>query len=428
MNMTLEEVQLRIREKAGEVDNLIKIEDAGGTLTAEQDSKLKSISAELDDLMAQGKELKAGRELRAKHLQRQAELSTPDQPGPADQLIAQGAKLMRQAAKSGGDLGQTVLDDPQFKAWLDSVAPNGNVTNGLRLHSPRVDVKALVTGASATSAGAFIYDDNTNIVDAGVSRRPLTIRSLITNGNTSGDTVTYVRQGTITNNAAPVAEATATSGGSGVKPESAFALSVVSETVKTIAHWIPATRRALSDAGQIRTLINSILMYGLAEELEDQIVNGDGTGENFTGISNVSGLTAQAYDTSLLITTRRARTKVMTTGRATPTGYLMHPLDWEDFDLLMDGENRYYFGGPQQIYTPRLWGLPVVESEAATEGVAYVADWKLAVLWDREQANILVSDSHSDFFIRNLVAILAEMRAAFGVLRPAAFVEIDLTA
>jgi HK97 family phage major capsid protein len=75
-----------------------------------------------------------------------------------------------------------------------------------------------------------------------------------------------------------------------------------------------------------------------------------------------------------------------------------------------------------------LWGLPVIESEGMTEGVAVVADWRLAVLWDRMRVSISVSNQHSDFFIRNLVAILAEMRAAFGVLRPAAFVETDLTA
>jgi HK97 family phage major capsid protein len=73
-----------------------------------------------------------------------------------------------------------------------------------------------------------------------------------------------------------------------------------------------------------------------------------------------------------------------------------------------------------------LWGLPVVESEAIAAGTAYVADWKWAVLWDREQASVQVTDSHADFFIRNLVAILVELRAAFGILRPSAFVKITL--
>jgi len=50
------------------------------------------------------------------------------------------------------------------------------------------------------------------------------------------------------------------------------------------------------------------------------------------------------------------------------------------------------------------------------------------VLWDRERATVSVSDSHEDFFIRNMVAILAEMRAAFGLIRPSAFIVVDLTA
>jgi HK97 family phage major capsid protein len=162
------------------------------------------------------------------------------------------------------------------------------------------------------------------------------------------------------------------------------------------------------------------------EELEDQMLTGNGTGENFTGIYNVSGIQTQAWSNSMLESSRKARTKLKVTGKVRPTAWAMHPNDWEDFDLLKDGEDRYYFGGPLVMGTPRLWGVPVVESEAATEGLAILGDFKMAVLWDREQANISVSVSHADFFTRNLVAILAELRAAFGVIRPAAFVEVDV--
>lgn len=345
--------------------------------------------------------------------------------------LEMGGKSTQEPERKG-TIGEQFTDDPEFNEWFSRVAPNGNFPRKTALGaSPAVQFKTLLTGLSSTSAGAFVTNDRLGLVDAGTFARPLTIRDLVTNGRTGSDTIEYVRQGTHTNNAATVAEATATSGGTGAKPESAMALSVVTETVKTIAHWIPATRRALADAGQLRTLIDSFLRYGLEEELEDQIVNGDGSGENFTGIFNTSGTSTQAYDTNLLITARKARTKVRTLGRATPTAYVMHPNDWQAFDLLTENSSNqgpFYFGGPMQMGTPRLWGLPVIESEAITEGTALVADWRLAVLWDRQQAQILTSDSHSDFFIRNLIAILAEMRAAFGVIRPAAFVEIDLTA
>ena len=56
-----------------------------------------------------------------------------------------------------------------------------------------------------------------------------------------------------------------------------------------------------------------------------------------------------------------------------------------------------------------------------TENTALVGDFRQAVLWEREGVSLAVSDQHADYFVRNLLAILAEMRAAFGVLDPEAF-------
>ncbi|WP_264922210.1 phage major capsid protein, partial [Mycobacteroides chelonae] len=75
-----------------------------------------------------------------------------------------------------------------------------------------------------------------------------------------------------------------------------------------------------------------------------------------------------------------------------------------------------------------LWGIPVVESESQPEGNGLLGDYKKAVLWDREQTTVTMTDSHEDFFVRNLVAVLGEERVAFGVTRPPAFVSVDLTA
>lgn len=338
--------------------------------------------------------------------------------------------------KRGGSLGSQFVESDVWTAFLKSVAPNGKLADGVRFQGPPVPVdskdllygaayKALITGASATSAGAMIVNDfQPDLLVPG--RRPLRIRDVITVGQTTSDMVEYVRVTTETNNAAPVAEATVVT--DGAKPESAVAMQAVTAPVKTVAHWIPATRRALSDAAQIRTYIDAFLTYGLEEELEDQMIRGDGTGQNFTGLLSTTGVQTQAYDTDLLVTTRKARTKVATVGRSVPTAYLIHPTDWEAIDLLKDAEQRYYFGGPMQMGTPRLWGLPVVETEAVPAGVAVVGDMRQMVLWDREEAQVLVSDSHADFFVRNIIVILAELRAAFGVLKPNAFVNIDMTA
>lgn len=340
-------------------------------------------------------------------------------------------------------LGEHFVKSAEYAALMGTTA-NGQFGAKQRVQSLPVGYKSLVTGLSDTSAGAFVTNDMRGLQVALDSfQRPLRLRDVVTNGTTTSDTVEYVRMTSTTNNAAPVAEATSSAAptapggagalvnnaGGGYKPESALAAAKVTTPVRTIAHWIPVTKRALSDAAQIRTLIDAFLRYGLEEELEDQMISGDGTGENFEGLGNVSGVQAQAWDTNALTTARKAKTKVRTVGRSIANAYLLNPADLETIDLLQDNEGRFYFGGPSGVGSASvLWGLPVIETEAVPAGTGYVGDFRKAVLWDREQASIQMTDSHADFFVRNLVAILAEMRAAFGVLQPNAFVEIDLTA
>ncbi|MCA1806626.1 MAG: phage major capsid protein [Actinobacteria bacterium] len=73
----------------------------------------------------------------------------------------------------------------------------------------------------------------------------------------------------------------------------------------------------------------------------------------------------------------------------------------------------------------RLWGLPVVSTNAITEGTILVGDFQRgSAVHDRENASVRITDSHSDFFTKNLWAVLAEERIAQSILRPNAFVEI----
>jgi HK97 family phage major capsid protein len=392
-------------------------------ITADQKTAVKDRNKRIEEIEHQLSDALELEGIRSKNQERRRTADTP-----VTGLPTPNTGEAKDGAAPAMSLGEQFINDPQFKQWFKEIAPQGRVAERQRIQSPPVQLKTLLTGLSSTSGGALVVNQRLATLDMGTFMRPLTIRDIVTTGTTNSDTVEYVRMGATTNAAAPVAEATATAGASGAKPESAMALAVVTETVKTIAHWIPATRRALADAGQLRTLIDSFLRYGLEEELEDQMLTGDATGENFDGILHVAGTTAQAWSTDILTTLRKARTKVTLTGRATPTAYALNPLDWETIDLLQDNEARYYFGGPSVLGNPRMWGLPVVESEGVTQGIGVCADWRLAVLWDREQAQILTTDSHSDFFTRNMIVILAELRAAFGVIRPSAFVIADLTA
>lgn len=384
-------------------------------------TEVANLGVDLGRLQEFDKEAKANRE-------RLSLLNKPATPmvHPAAQKGDGNGFVGGQIVPIRKSISEQVFADPQLKEWFDRTAPNGRFSDGLQFTSPAVQVKDLITGGSSTSAGAVIYPDRMGLVD--LPFRPLTLRDIVTVMRTNSDSIEYARVTGYTNAAAIVAEATATAGSSGVKPESAMALEVVTATVRTIAHWIATTRQALSDAPQLQGLIDTFLIEGLRQALEDQMATGSGTGQNFEGIASISGSQTQAWDTNFLTTTRKARTKVATVGRDIPNAFLMHPNDRQTYDLLQDNEARYYNGGPRVLMQPVLWGLPIVESEAITQGTAYVGNFKQCVLWEREDASIQISNSHSDFFVRNLVALLAEMRAAFGCRRPASIVEIDITA
>jgi HK97 family phage major capsid protein len=354
-----------------------------------------------------------------------------------DDVDAQGNQPIRERVKS---LGLQVVESPEFKAALAPFA-GGRIPEKSRIQSAPIGIKGLFVGGTSTSAGAFVVNEQTGIVEM-LGRKELKIRDLVSVRRTGSDTVEYVEQTSHTNAAAVVAEATSSAaptapGGAGAlvlnadggyKPEGAWAFERKTAVVKTIAEWVPATKRALADVAALEGLINDELRRDVAEAEEAQILNGDGNGENFTGINEWSNVQTQDFSTDIFESIRKAITKARTVGRVNPNACVVSPATAEIIDLAQDGEDRYRYGGPQSIGPRTVWGLPVVESETQPDGYALVGDFSKAVLWDREQTTVTMTDSHADFFIRNMVAILAEERLAFAVTRPKAFVITDISA
>ncbi len=381
--------------------------------TGEERAKVAAHVEEAGKLKAQLKQLEADEEMKRAILDLGAGVDM-SQPQGKGKLVVPG---------KGATVGEQFVNSPEFKDWMNRF-PGGRIPGNARgIMSPPVAFKTLLTGATDTSAGAFVQTDYTGIYEA-LGRYPLGMLDLISRRTTGSDLVEFVRQTAQVTQAAVTAEATATDTG-GSKPEAAMTFEQVQAGVLTIAAWIPATKRALSDAAQIRGIIDQELRDDLLEELENQLVNGAG-GAEFTGILNTANVLAQAWDTDIFTTIRKAKTALQVTGRSRPTALLLNPEDWETVELTQDLAGRYYYGGPLSNGAKQVWSVPVVECQSLAAGQGIMGDFRKAVLWDREQASIQVSDSHDDFFIRNMVAILSEMRAAFGVIRPTAFIIIDL--
>lgn len=308
--------------------------------------------------------------------------------------------------------GELFSKSDQFKEFID---------RGGKGTSRQLEMKS-ITSATA-SAGQGIWSDRL----AGVIEdpmRPLTVRDLLDQGTTSSNLIEWVRENVFTNGAAAVAEGVA-------RPESNVTYERQDVPVRTLGHFIPATKQVLNDFPQLQTLINGRGTWGLKIVEENQILFGDGTGENLLGLAPQ----ATAYNTALNKTgdTRidQIRHAILQVRQAwyPATGIVMNPADWEKIELQKDGENRYLFANPNGMNIRTLWGLPVVESDAMPVGEFMVGSFRMAAtVFDREQAAISVADQHADFFIRGMLAVLFEERLALAVSRPKAFVHGDFVA
>lgn len=251
------------------------------------------------------------------------------------------------------------------------------------------------------------------------------IRDLFPVATTTSNLIDYMKVTGLTNNAAPVAERTGTV--FTLKPKSTLTFTSAQAPVRIIAHWEAMSRTVLADEPQLRATVDNELLYGLRLVEDDQILNGDGTGENLLGVLNTPGI--QTY-TGLAAdrpsdTLRRAATLVRL-ANAEPNGYVMHPNDWEEIELQKaTGDGHYMLVSNISVGAQaRVWRQPIVETQAIDEGTFVTAAWGIAAqLYDRERVNVRIAEQHEDFFARNAVAILVEERLALATKRPQCLVK-----
>ena len=339
-----------------------------------------------------------------------------------NELRAQVEDLEQKATRKAGadeadhrSLGQQFVESKGFKDLAGSPSQRGKAD---------MQLKATITLATTDTLGAA--GDTVQVTRvAGIVAPPerrMTVRDLITPGRMDGNALEYVKETGFVNNAGMVAEAAA-------KPQSDLKFDLVSTTAKVVAHYVKASRQILSDSSMLASYIDGRLRYGLAFKEEQQLLNGDGTGQNLLGIipqatayAAPGGLTsAQAMDQMRLAMLQAELAEYPA------TGHVMNPIDWTRIELLKDTTGRYIIGNPQGTTAPRLWNLPVVATQAIAQDKFLTGAFKLgAQLFDRWLARVEVATENEDDFIKNLVTILAEERLALAVYRPEAFIYGDL--
>lgn len=365
-------------------------ETADGAKTLSEEAK-----AALEDLVTKGSEVQA----------RLVELEQKAKDAVANENDRTMSKL---------SLGELIVRHGEIK---DMLAKNGAFKGRASVCIKDVATIGSDVSPAAGGAGDLIVPMRLSQIIA-PEDRPMTIRRLLMPGRTSSNSVEYVKETGFTNNAAPVAEG-------GLKPQSTLAFEPESVPVRTLAHWVLATKQVLADAPMLASYIDGRLRYGLQYVEEVQLLLGDGTGQNLHGLipQSVNFDSSRSLPTDTFIDTLRRSMTQVRLAELRASGFVLNPEDWEAIELTKDENGGYIFANPLNIAGPRLWGLPVVDTQAMPAGEFLTGAFNMAAqIFDREDVIVEVSTEDSDNFRKNLVTVRAEERLALAVFREEAIV------
>ncbi len=396
VNEILKKVTASIEEANGKFS--AKAEEAlteakkSGSLSAETKAAVDKMASEFNALCEAEKTLKAAL-------------------GDLEQHVAQ--MPLNNAAKVAETVGKVVISSEALKNFAASVE------GGKRVNIP-VNAALLSTDV----AEGVVEPQRLPGIDTAPKQR-LFIRDLIAPGRTGAPAIFWVQQTGFTNAAKVVAEGT-------TKPYSGIEFATKITPVTTIAHMFKASKQILDDFAQLQSTIDAEMRYGLKYVEEQEILFGDGTGVHLHGIVPQ----ASAFDPAFSVEQQngiddlRLAMLQAQLARFPASGHVLHFIDWAKIELTKDTLGRYILANPSALTGPTLWGLPVVATEtAAFQGKFLTGAFNAAAqLFDREDANVVISTENADDFEKNMISIRCEERLALAVKRPEAFIYGAFTA
>lgn len=329
----------------------------------------------------------------------------------------------RSASSEGKSLADTLKENDSLQKLIRGEATKCRFEISGKHALDILERKTTVTSAAVgfPTSGVMPEERGSFVAEA---RRALRIAEIIPRRPTSLGKLYWPKTNAAMVNASPQGtQGTA-------KLENAMTFTTANAEVQTIATWIPASKQVLEDWSELAGILTNGLSYYTNKEVDEQLLSGDGTGQNLNGLTTQ----AQAFDTAKLPSATLGYTYIDTIASAfeqvdaddeLPSDYVV--LSTTDVWKILktkDDQGRYMIGNPQDNAAFTLWGRRVVPSNTMTAGyfLAGSASAAAAEIRDRMGVTIDISTEHYDFFTKNLVAIRAETRLALCVYRPNAFV------
>lgn len=284
----------------------------------------------------------------------------------------------------------------------------------------RIEVKNTVTSGSTT-----VFPQQNPAIIRG-NFLPLTIRELFRSIPVASNMVNSLREASWTNDAAEASQGAA-------KAESDVTFEQYNVPITTVAHWIKVSNQLLADAPAITAYIDTRLRDGLAQRIDAQLLNGNGSSPNLSGLTDSGNYTAYTAtsDDLLVDAINRAKYALWATGNM-PDTVIVNPADWGAMERTREtytgGKGEYLYGMPGMAAGTNPFGLRVVVSNNMTLGKFLVGAIDAScVLYTRQGATVEMGYVNADF-TNNLVTIRAEERLGLGVERPAGLLYGNFTA
>lgn len=389
-------LRAKVDERAALTDLVSGILDKCSTETrdpsAEERAKLDEYGNRIKVLDGSITELRTAEEANSRFLNIATALEAPE-----EQAEAAAARRKTPPPVERMSLGEAFVKSDQFKSYRGFGTMEPVTFDDFLGVEQRM---AAITGP-ITEAVLGIPPQQWVGPAGGFQRTPFL--SVIGREVTSVNSVTYITWSDATG-AGVVAE-------TDTKPEAALTPTETPVNLQTYAFWKAITRQALEDQPRIRSIVETKLRTGLAQTLEA------------AAVQTLAGLPAPAVGSSFGVEGIRTAIGALQAKGYTPTAVVANPADAAALDI----DAMSQLSGPTAPNS--YWGLPVLAVPGVTAGTIYVGDWSQAVTWfDRSSASVYMSDSHADYFIRNLFVVLAEERSAFALTQPDAAQAVSMTA
>lgn len=386
-----------------------KVEKQLGDALTSMEAQKKSIDAFIAE---QSKEAKEGKETTAKavELAQKAtdELETAfKRIKEIEQQVAEGIKAGKVEATE--TFGELFAKSESVKNFFAGNVARARFSSEKGLNIGGLEAKNTIVNSDATTAP----QRNPGVIP-GISNR-LTALDLIPSLNTTANVIESTREATFTNSAAETTEGSA-------KPQSAITFELLTTNIATIATWLKISKQLAADAPALASYINIRLAYAVNKRRDQQIIIGDGTPPNVSGITDTGNFTAFVpVSGGTKLDGIAAMIAELEAKGYTATGVMMNPRDLWAINTLKTTDGLYIFGDPHRGPVTGPWGLPTVTNVSVPVGKAIVADFAEAYQWWNRQGTVVeMFEQDEDNVQKNLVTIRAETRGALETRLPGA--------